>query len=119
MTDTRPTFVLVWPDGTVTLDDPDSFASDLGQYLESIQYGTVDEPIANLYAIDREANVTDTSPLGMPLRQCAVYLVNREVDGDDWIYLTYEVRWVDNDEPTTRPSAKPLATLNLRIDGRA
>lgn len=114
--DSRPTFVLVWPDGTVQIDGVDSAQQDgLTNYLLYHNLGVNDEPLANVYAVDVKAPATSASPLGMPLRQVKVIQTGYEVDrATDWIYVTYTLSWADHPD-----NSDPLATLTITVDGRA
>lgn len=123
----RPTFVMVWHDGTVTLDSPDSNKeSGLVEYLQAYHLGHLDEPIANLYIVDREAEPTHTSPLGMPLVQVMLKQWKYEVASDDWIDIEYHVHKmnvsfvIDGGIARDQGIAHSYVTsLHLRIDGRA
>jgi hypothetical protein len=117
----RP-LVLVWGDGEVTLDRT---GERLHAYLLNQAYGqsAPDDTLANVYVVDRKAERTPLSPLGMPLAQVGIVHRNTVNIGDDWLSVEYAV---------LKPGVDPMAKrgyedemtdvdriITLRIDGRA
>lgn len=108
----RPTFVLVWADGTVVLDDPLSQGHAVADYLTDQAYGTNDpgDVPAAVYGWREDAG--PYPEVNLPgLAPVKIEHAGNRLEDNDWIYLDYRLTWVD--------TGTLITTITIRVDGRA
>jgi hypothetical protein len=114
----RPTIILVWQDGEVSVDGPNQSSSPLEAYLLAYNMGTAspeDIPV-EAYAVRPAENTHQRIPAPeffspFTLEPIKITYTDRDTTSDDWIYISYRISYRSDD--------KLISNYTIRLDGRA